>query len=213
MKNLAVVAGFAALGYYLMKKYENPNQAQVSTADTAKLFPLKKGDKNNLVKQVQKALINRGGDAAHLVLSVGGATGIFNEQTEKALTSLGYPAQLSQEHYQMLIDDSKVLRNIAYVIDVDGATLFTGVGNSFSQEYGYGRDPFTQIPVRTHLGTSTGNYKNGLVELTTTINVRRVKFWVSTDKVAMISQGEYDMMKTSKILPKSEEVRGKLLKL
>nr|WP_321453594.1 hypothetical protein [uncultured Carboxylicivirga sp.] len=213
MKDLAVVAGFAALGIYLMKKYEKkPNQAQ-TVDNSTDLFPLKKGDKNNLVKQVQTALINRGGDSAHLVLSVGGATGIFNEQTEKALTSLGYPAQLSQEHYKMLIDESKVLRNIAYVIDVDGATLFTGVGNSYSQEYGYGRDPFTHIPVRTHLGTSTGNYKNGLVELTTTINVKRVKFWVSTDKVAMISQGEYDMMKTSKILPKSDEVRGKLLKL
>ena len=213
MKDLAIVAGFAALGIYLMKKYDKPTPSNIELAKQPGTWPLKKGDTNSLVKQVQKALINRGGDAAHLVLSAGGANGLFNEQTEKALTTLGYPAQLSQEHYQMLINDSKELRNVAYVIDVDGATLFTGVGNTHSQEYGYGRDPFTHIPVRTHLGTSTGNYKNGLVELTTTINVKRVKFWVSTDKVAMVSQDEYEMLKTSKILPKSDEVRAKLLKL
>jgi hypothetical protein len=213
MKDLAIVAGFAALGIYLMKKYDKQDQNKVEPTEIPGIFPLKKGDNNELVKQMQKALINRGGDAAHLVLSVGGANGEFNEQTEKALTTLGYPAQLSKEHYKMLINDSKVLRNVAYVIDVDGATLFTGVGNTHSQEYGYGRDPFTHIPVRTHLGTSTGNYKNGLVELMTTINVKRVKFWVATDKIAMVSQAEYDMMKSSKILPKSDEARSKLLKL
>lgn len=212
MKNLIAFAGIAALGYYLYNKYEN-NNSNKELASQPGTWPLKRGANNNLVKEVQKALINRGGDTAHLVLSAGGATGVFNEQTEKALTTLGYPAQLNQEHYNMLIADSKVLRNVAYVIDVDGATLFTGVGNNHSQEYGYGRDPFTHLPVRTHLGTSTGNYKNGLVELTTNINVKRVKFWVSTDKVAMVSQAEYDMMKTSKILEKSDDVKSKLLKL
>ncbi|MBR8534431.1 hypothetical protein KDU71_02580 [Carboxylicivirga sediminis] len=212
MKNLIAFAGIAALGYYLYNKYEN-NNSNKELASQPGTWPLKRGANNNLVKEVQKALINRGGDTAHLVLSAGGATGVFNEQTEKALTTLGYPAQLNQEHYNMLIADSKVLRNVAYVIDVDGATLFTGVGNNHSQEYGYGRDPFTHLPVRTHLGTSTGNYKNGLVELTTNINVKRVKFWVPTDKVAMVSQAEYDMMKTSKILEKSDDVKSKLLKL
>lgn len=211
MKELAVVAGFAALGIYLMKKYDN--QPVPGFTINPGLFPLKKGDSNDLVQTAQKALINRGGDVSHLVLSGGGATGVFNEQTEKALLTLGYPAQLTQEHYNMLIADSKVLRNVAYVIDVDGARLFTNVSNTHSPEYGYGRDPFATIPVRTHLGTSTGNYSNGMVELMTTINVKRVKFWVSTDKIAMVSQAEYDMMKSSKILPKSDEVRAKLLKL
>ncbi|MGQ1786356.1 hypothetical protein [Saccharicrinis sp. GN24d3] len=213
MKNLIAFAGFAALGIYLMKKYEKGDNSKIEPTEIPGIFPLKKGDNNDLVKQVQKALINRGGDVSHLVLSGGGASGDFNEQTEKALTSLGYPAQLDKQHFSMLINDSKVLRNVAYVIDVDGATLFTGVGNTHSPEYGYGRDPFAHLSVRTHLGTSTGNYKNGLVELMTTINVKRVKFWVATNKVAMVSQAEYDMMKSSKILPKGEDVRSKLLKL
>ncbi len=210
MRELMVIGSMAAFGIYLFKKY---GQETTATVDSSQVFPLKKGDKNNLVKSVQKALINRGGESSRLVLEGGGATGIFNESTEKALNYIGYSTTVTQEQYKMLIADSNVLRNIAYVIDVDGAKIFTAVGNSSTADYGYGRDPITTLPVRTHLGTATGNYKNGLIELVTTINVKRVKFWVHTDKIALVSEAEYDMMKTSKILSKSDDVRAKLLKL
>ncbi|WP_075603120.1 hypothetical protein [Saccharicrinis aurantiacus] len=213
MNKVVAVAGLAALGLYLMKKYEKPTNEEVKPTEIPNIFPLKKGDNNTLVKDVQKALINRGGEVSRMILTDGGASGDFNEQTEKALISLGYPAKLDKATYEMLINQESILRNIAYVIDVDGTNLFTEVANSNTPEYGYGRDPFTQVPVRTYLGTSTGNFKNGMAEIITNINVKRVKFWIPTDKVAMVSKAEYEMMKSSKILPKSDQVKAKLLKL
>ncbi len=213
MKNIVAVVGIAALGIYLMKKYEKPSNEEVKATEIPNIFPLKKGDNNTLVKNVQKALINRGGDVSRMILADGGASGEFNEQTERALVALGYPAQLDKATYNLLIAQENVLRNVAYVIDVDGTKLFTEVADSSTPEYGYGRDPFSFVPVRTYLGTSTGNYKNGMAEIITNINVKRVKFWIPTDKVEMVSEAEYEMMKSSKILPKSDKVKADLLKL
>jgi len=148
---------------------------------------------------------------AQQILSSGGATGYFNAQTKKALEMCGYPSSISETHYRQLVSKSDEIRNIAYVIDVNGAELFAEVSTTHIPNYGYGRDLLIKLPAKTHLGTATGNYQNGMIELTTTINTQRKKFWVPTHKIALVSQQEYDSLKSTTILPKSDEAKMKLL--
>ncbi len=176
------------------------------------MFPLKSGDNNLFVENLQKALINKGGEYAHLILSGGGVTGNFNEQTQRAVEMAGFPAQVDETTYRQIVNNTAVLRNYAYVIDVDGAPLFAAISNNHVPDYGYGRDRLLDLPCKTYLGIATGNFRNGMIEITTTINTRKIKFWVPTEKIALLSQAEYEAMKSTRLLAKSEAARTKLLK-
>ncbi|WPP49639.1 hypothetical protein [Catalinimonas niigatensis] len=53
-------------------------------------FPLKVGDRNWYVQQMQLALINHGGKAAERIKATGGADGTFGQGTLDALMTAGY---------------------------------------------------------------------------------------------------------------------------
>jgi hypothetical protein len=57
-------------------------------------FPLKVGDKNWYVQQLQLALIRHGGKAAEKINSSGGADGIFGQGTLDALMAAGYKSMI-----------------------------------------------------------------------------------------------------------------------
>ncbi len=208
MKNILLLGGLAFAGYLYMKN-KNQNPFTSLLVDNS-VFPLKQGDNNIFVKNVQKALINKGGEIAQLVLSSGGANGLFNEQTQKALELCGYPNNLSETHYKSLVNTNNQLRNIAYVIDVDGADLFSEINDSYIPQYGYGRNLLIHLPAKTYLGKTTGNYKNGMIEITTQINTLQKRFWVATSKVALVNDQEYNQLKQTSIIPKSDDAKMKL---
>jgi hypothetical protein len=176
------------------------------------VFPIKADATNIFVENIQKAMINKGGEYAHLILSGGGVTGEYNEQTQKAVEMAGFPVEVDQTAYRQIVNNSKVMRNYAYVIDVDGAPLYSSISDNHVPDFGYGRDLLMKIPCKTYLGVATGNFKNGMIEISTTINTKRIKFWVPTEKIGLLSRAEYEAMKDSKLLSKSEEHRVKLLK-
>jgi len=209
MKGLLLL-GIAAGCLWYYKNKQNPFAA-IEKPDNS-IFPLKLGSSNVYVANIQKALINKGGEIAHLILSNGGANGLFDEVLASALTKAGYPTIINAVDYKRLVKDVSVIRNIAYVIDVAGAPLYSEVADTYIPEYGHGRDLITTLPTKTHLGTATGNFKQGMVEIATSINTRKVKFWVPTSKLAMVSPTEYNALKSSKILPKSDEAKINLLK-
>lgn len=201
-------------GYFYMKNRSIEQKVgQPRTPVDKSVFPLKEGDSGIFVENVQKALINKGGDIAHLILSGGGVTGIMNEQTVAAIKMEGLNLPLEETAYRQLISNVAVLRNYAYVIDVDGAPIYAAISNSYVKDYGYGRDLIMTLPARTYIGVATGNFANSMIELTTTINTKKVKFWTPSEKVGLLSQAEYDGMKNSRLLEKSEQDRTKLLKL
>ncbi len=209
MKNMILLGGAIALGYYAMRGDKTPF-ASILPIDNS-YFPLKQGDNNAFVGNVQKALINKGGEPSRLILAAGGATGVFNPETSKALLLCGYPVIVSETHYRQLVNGNEQQRNIAYVIDVNGAELYSEVQDQHVPNFGFGRNMLIKLPAKTHLGTATGNYRNGMIELTTTINTSRIRFWVSTSKVALVSEQEYAYLKNNSILPKSDEAKMKLL--
>ena len=209
MKNLLLIGGALGLAYMAIR--QSKGSSFILPTDNS-YFPLKEGDKNIFVSNVQKALINKGGEPSRLILAGGGATGVYTSQTGKALELCGYPRNLSETHYRQLVNGKDQVRNIAYVIDVNGADLYNEVSNQYIPDFGYGRDRLIQLPAKTHLGKATGNYRNGMIELTTTINTSRKKFWVETSKVALVSSQEYEYLKKTSILPKSDEAKMKLLK-
>jgi hypothetical protein len=176
------------------------------------LFPLKLGDKNLFVENLQKAMINKGGECAHLVLSAGGVTGQFDEQTQRAVEMAGFTEGVDETTYRQIVDNTAVLRNIAYVIDIDGTTLFSSISNIHVPDYGYGRDKIIDLPCKTYLGVATGNFRNGMIEISTTINTQKIKFWVPTEKIGLLSSAEYDAMKMTRLLSKSDDARNQLLK-
>lgn len=210
-----LISVLVAGGYfYLQRKKTISDQAgQTPLKIDPSVFPLKAGDKGIFVENIQKALVNEGGEIAHLVLAGGGVNGQMNEQTCKALKMVGFGVPLDETSYRQLVNNSSVLRNYAYVIDVDGTPLYGSVSNSYVADYGYGRDFIMSLPAKTYVGVATGNFQNGLIELSTTINTMKVKFWTPSEKIGLLSQAEYNSMKGSRLLEKSEEARTKLLKL
>lgn len=201
--------------YYNRKqetRFGSGNVFKNNLPDDRDVFPLKVGDSNIFVENIQKALINKGGEYAHLILSGGGVTGQFNEQTERAVEMAGFPREIDETSYRQIVNNSKVLRNYAYVIDIEGAPLYASISDTHVPDFGYGRDQLLNLPCKTYLGVATGNFKNGMIEISTIINTMKVKFWVPTDKIALLSKAEYEAMKNTSLLPKSEEARTKLLK-
>jgi hypothetical protein len=212
-KDVMILAAMAAGGYYLYKKHGPSMIPAILTDGIKTVFPLKIGDSGTMVDNLQKALINKGGDIAHLIMSGGGVTGTLNEQTARAIQMEGFSMPLDETSYRELVSNVSALRNHAYVIDVDGAPVYASVGSSFTKEYGFGRDYVMALPARTYVGISTGNFSNGMIEISTTINTRRLKFWTPAEKVGLISAAEYEAMKKTRLLEKSEEARAKLLQL
>ncbi|MCT4587294.1 MAG: hypothetical protein N4A71_05685 [Carboxylicivirga sp.] len=213
MKELLIVGGLFTAAVIYSNRPNHPFIKTIKSTIAPDSFPLKPGDNNEMVANVQKALINLGGEYSNLVMAGGGVNGEFNEQTAQALKRAGFIGNISKMDYQKLITNNQALRNIAYVIDVDGTPIYSGVSDSHIPNYGYGRDLIMKLPCKTHLGTATGNFRNGMVEIATNINSRRVKFWVPTSKTGMLSQAEYDAMKSTRVLPKSDEAKMKLLKV
>lgn len=187
-------------------------QGNSKMPDAKDVFPIKADATNIFVENIQKSLINKGGEYAHLVLSGGGVTGEYNEQTQKAVEMAGFPIEVDQTAYRQIVNNAMVMRNYAYVIDVDGTPLYSAISDSHVPDYGYGRDLLLKLPCKTFLGVATGNFKNGMIEISTTINTRKIKFWVPTEKIGLLSKAEFDAMRETKLLPKSDEHRVKLLK-
>lgn len=205
MNELLIIGGLIAAGLYLTKKQDNKGQTSI--------FPLKKGSANALVKNLQQALLNKGNDVAQLVLAGGGVTGQFNLQTQKALEVAGYPTVVTETDYRVIVGSTGETRNIAYVNNIDGAPVFEEIAQGTMPGYGYGRNELARFPVKTYLGTSTGKYAHGMLEIVTNINTNQVKFWVPTNTIALVSESEYAKLKRTTILPKSEALKRKFLNL
>lgn len=107
---------------------------------------------------------------------------------------------------------SYVAGHIAFVKAENGAQLFSGTGTTDVPGFGYGRDLIMKLPVNTTLGSATGGFQNGMLELSTTINLHKIKFWVAVKEIALVPQKEYENIKSSQLLPKSDDAKMKLLK-
>ncbi len=214
MENLLIYGALFIAGYYYLQK-QNPDTTQKTGNDSqTSIFPLKLGDSNIFVKNIQSAILNKGGIAAELILKAGGATGNFNENTQKALRALNMPVALTEKDYRNLINNTLVIRNYAYVKNTNGTKLYANVGNTYLPGYGYGRDEIIGLPYRTYLGIATGNYKNDMLEIGTTINTQKIKFWVFTKDIVLVSKTEYEKLRASgTILEKSDKATQKLLNL
>lgn len=106
-----------------------------------------------------------------------------------------------------------IIRNYAYVSEHTGIRIFRDVANDHIPTYGYGRGEIATVPYRTYLGKTTGNFKNGMLEITTNINTKNVTFWADAKKVSLMSKEEYDMRKSDELIEKTDDLIRKLLKL
>ncbi|GAA5036641.1 hypothetical protein GCM10011506_30030 [Marivirga lumbricoides] len=75
-------------------------------------FPLKSGSKGTLVKQLQQALLNIGGETAQHIRSTSvrpdeTPDGVFGSGTEKALRAAGYNSVVSESTFAQIIGSSK----------------------------------------------------------------------------------------------------------
>ncbi|PTB97999.1 hypothetical protein C9994_00130 [Marivirga lumbricoides] len=74
-------------------------------------FPLKSGSRGTLVKQLQQALLNIGGEAAQYIRSTsvrpdGTPDGVFGSGTEKALRAAGYNSSVSESTFAQITGSS-----------------------------------------------------------------------------------------------------------
>ncbi|GAB4242801.1 MAG: hypothetical protein Tsb0034_20420 [Ekhidna sp.] len=74
-------------------------------------FPLKRGSRGNLVKQLQQGLLKRGGSAASHIRSTsirpdGTPDGVFGSGTEKALRAAGYSTTVSEATFDQITKGS-----------------------------------------------------------------------------------------------------------
>ncbi len=77
-------------------------------------FPLKKGTRGQFVKDLQNALLKRGGTAGAFIRSSGGADGIFGPGTEKALKAAGIPKTIvTYDEFKRIVGTSSGLKRIA----------------------------------------------------------------------------------------------------
>ncbi|MBQ0733932.1 peptidoglycan-binding domain-containing protein [Aquimarina celericrescens] len=74
-------------------------------------FPLRRGARGSLVQMIQKALLNKGEQAALIIketsLRAGQPDGIFGRGTERALRVAGYPSALTQSQFTSLVGKEK----------------------------------------------------------------------------------------------------------
>ena len=106
-----------------------------------------------------------------------------------------------------------ILRNYVYVSEHTGTRIYADVANNSIPSYGYGRSEIAMIPYRTYLGKATGNFRNGMIEVITTINTKSISYWVNAKHISLLSKEEYDMKKHDELIEKSDDVIRKLLKL
>ncbi len=121
---LGVVAlGTGAYVYYLQKKKKqqnnrdftqaitsnsipalpSPSSSSSSSAPARRSFPLKRGSKGSLVKNLQQALIKKYGAS---ILPKYGADGGFGSETQNALLSKGLPTSIDSDTYTQIIISS-----------------------------------------------------------------------------------------------------------
>lgn len=124
-----IVTGVVGFGAYLIYNLANkglnsggsysapavPSSSQPRSSNTsstssggsklpAGTFPVKKGDANLKVQEVQKAIIKMGGAAATLIVGSGGADGIFGSGTSAALRVLGLnDSVITQDDYTRIL--------------------------------------------------------------------------------------------------------------
>jgi len=106
-----------------------------------------------------------------------------------------------------------IIRNYVYVSAHTGTRIFTDIANNPIPTYGYGRNEIATIPYRTYLGKATGNFRNGMIEVTTNINTKAISYWVNANHISLLSKEEYEMRKHDELIEKSDYVLRKLLKL
>lgn len=81
-------------------KQETPTKIIVPSS---KDFPIKKGSKKELIKQVQEALMKIYGKS---ILPAYGADGDFGSETKAALASKGFPTEVDETTYKKLTEES-----------------------------------------------------------------------------------------------------------
>ncbi|SFC80723.1 hypothetical protein SAMN05421780_11041 [Flexibacter flexilis DSM 6793] len=120
---LAVVGGGGILLYKAVKSGVNGNTAAPATPTTtsnptkpstsgsssggsslpAGTWPVKYGDKNLKVKEMQKAILALGGSPAALISASGGADGVFGDGTYNALKLLGMGNTVAQADFTRIL--------------------------------------------------------------------------------------------------------------
>ncbi len=114
----------------------------------------------------------------------------------------------TQQAQQPIVDPNMV----AYVKPGTSAPVYNSVGDTAVSGSGFGRGFVLSIPQKTYIGRTTGNFKNGFVELATTINTKTIRLWAETTDLVLITNAAYEALQnTSSILPKSDEVKIKLM--
>ena len=108
---------------------------------------------------------------------------------------------------------TEILRNFAFVSSRTGLSIFKDVGGVEIPAYGYGRDEIASVPYRVYLGKATGKYKNGMLEIATTINTKKIIFWAKAKDVKLLSKEEFEQRKNDEILEKPDSLISKLLRL
>lgn len=84
-----------------VKPKTKPRKEPVYTADDT--FPLKKGSKGEMVRQLQQALIDKYGKS---VLPKYGADGDFGSETQNALKKKGLPTEVSETTFNVIVQGS-----------------------------------------------------------------------------------------------------------
>lgn len=87
-----------------------------SDVPTSSSFLLKKGSKGEPVKKLQEALIKKYGKQ---ILPKFGADGDFGSETEKALTSKGYPIKIDLTTFNSIVSPSGTTQPVSAVTSVD----------------------------------------------------------------------------------------------
>lgn len=166
-------------------------QAPVAPPPTSSvpLWPLRRGSRGQQVRTLQNALLARGGEVAKIIQSTGGADGIFGSGTEKALTTAGFPATVSQVTYNILMTGTGATGNPAPPASTaapTGTHLFADSWSGTSVYVGPGnRGKNISIKSDTYLGKLTGRTEGSFMEFETGIsfeggeNMGRYKAWAS----------------------------------
>jgi hypothetical protein len=209
---LAGAAVAAGIAYHKSRTPDNKAQDikpdQASTAES--IFPIRKGDKGEHVRQVQQALQRMGGMIKMYIDRSGGADGIYGAGTEKALVQAMLPRIITKSTYQQIItgEQTKPAGNIQDTVAVSkvSAPIFRSLKKNWMGFY-EGDGKITTLPANTAVGRLVGSKVGNFILVETSINQRHYRFWIGEPQVDFLSESIYEgQFRTGKILKKSSAV-------
>ncbi|MEN7549040.1 hypothetical protein AAG747_14040 [Rapidithrix thailandica] len=204
--NLLPLLLLGGVAYFVLRSQKDTSPVPSVPVPSGDVFPLRRGSQGAAVRQLQIALLQRGGTVAMALRETGGVDGRFGLGTERALQRAGFPVVVDQNNFRRLMEKQPgpdasrpdtgrpdtgqpALGHYLYA-GPNGASVYKKVNTITLPLIGdthLGGQPLVKVFYKTYLGKATGQRKGDFWEVKAVLNGLPVRFWVDTDETKTLT--------------------------